>query len=216
MNDARPWLVVCDFDGTISERDTLDEICRRFAPPGVYEQAEAGLGARSMTLREVLRFEFEPIRGDHDQIVAETVRSTTVRAGFGAFVTAARSAGNRVVVISSGFRDVIEPVLRREGLGDLELVAHDVRFSPAGSRVIFRHGELCELCGEECKRSAVRALGHDGPVAYVGDGHSDRCAAEAADRRFAIGSLARHLSRRGLVYTPFRDFDDVRAGLLGT
>jgi 2-hydroxy-3-keto-5-methylthiopentenyl-1-phosphate phosphatase len=209
------WLVVCDFDGTISERDTLDQMCERFAPPGVYEQAEGDLVTRTMTLREVLRFEFEPICGDHDAIVAETVGFTTVRPGFAEFVRAAREAGNRVVVVSSGFRDVILPVLRREGVGDLELIAHDVRFGPRGSTVIFRHGDTCEVCGEECKRSVIRELGHPGPIAYVGDGYSDRCAAEVADMRFAIGSLARHLERRGLEYRPFADFHDVRAGLLG-
>jgi len=209
------WLVVCDFDGTITERDTLDQMCERFAPPGVYEQAEEDLVTRSMTLREVLRFEFEPIRGDHDAIVAETVGFTTVRPGFASFVRAARDAGNRVVVVSSGFRDVILPVLEREGVGDLEVIAHDIRFSPEGSTVIFRHGEPCEICGEECKRSVIRDLGHEGPLAYIGDGYSDRCAAETADLRFAIGSLAGHLDRKGLGYQSFTDFDDVRTGLLG-
>ena len=208
-------LVVCDFDGTITERDTLDQMCERFAPPGVYEQAEDDLVTRTMTLREVLRFEFEPIRGDHDTIVAETVGFTTVRPGFAEFVRAAQAAGDRVVVVSSGFRDVIVPVLQRAGVGDLEVVAHDVRFTPQGSTVIFRHGELCDVCGEECKRSVIRGLGHPGPVVYIGDGYSDRCAAEAADVRFAIGSLARHLERKGLAYRPFADFHDVRKGLLG-
>ena len=212
---AGRWLVVCDFDGTITERDTLDEMCRRYAPPGVYDHAENGLTGRRMTLREVLRYEFEPIRGDHATIIAETVDRTTVRPGFARFVGAARGAGHRVVVVSSGFRDVISPVLAREGVGDLELYAHDVRFGPQGSTVTFRHGEPCSVCGEECKRSVVDGLGHAGPVAYIGDGYSDRCAAQAADRRFATGSLARHLDRLGLEQTPFADFDDVRIALLG-
>lgn len=213
--EAGRWLVVCDFDGTITERDTLDEMCRRFAPPGVYDHAENGLSGRRMTLREVLRYEFEPIRGDHDAIIAETVEATTVRPGFARFVDAARAAGNRVVVVSSGFRDVISPVLAREGVGDLELFAHDVRFGPQGSTVTFCHGEPCPICGEECKRSVVASLGHPGPVAYIGDGYSDRCAARAADRRFATGSLAGYLERLGLEHTPFADFDDVRIALLG-
>ena len=51
------------------------------------------------------------------------------------------------------------------------------------------------------------------PVAYVGDGYSDRCAALAAYRRFARRGLARYLDREGVDYIPFDDFYDVDAGL---
>ena len=48
----------------------------------------------------------------------------------------ARDAGHRLVVFSTGFRSVIEPVLADAGLAHLEVVAHDARFSarrlPAG------------------------------------------------------------------------------------
>ena len=49
-----------------------------------------------------------------------------------------RPSGHRVVVVSSGFKSVIRPVLEREGVGHLELLAHEVRFGPDGSEVMFR------------------------------------------------------------------------------
>jgi 2-hydroxy-3-keto-5-methylthiopentenyl-1-phosphate phosphatase len=52
------------------------------------------------------------------------------------------------------------------------------------------------------------------PVAYIGDGYSDRCAAIAADRRFARRFLAQDLDELGLPYTPFDDFHTVREALL--
>jgi len=45
-----------------------------------------------------------------------------------------------------------------------------------------------------------------GEVVYAGDGHSDYCAALAADRVFATGSLARYLDERGVNYEPLTDF----------
>ena len=65
-------LIVVDFDGTITERDTLDEMCRIYAP-AEWSAAESDLQQRTMTLREVIAAEFAPIRGDHDTIVSETV-----------------------------------------------------------------------------------------------------------------------------------------------
>ena len=70
------------------------------------------------------------------------------------------------------------------------------------------------MCGEECKRSVVDAMRDGREVVYVGDGYSDRCAARAADIRFARRTLAEHLDREGVGYTWFDDFTTVREELL--
>ena len=207
-------LIVVDFDGTITERDTLDEMCRIYAP-AEWAVAESDLQQRTMTLREVIAAEFAPIKGDHDTIVSETVDRAEIRAGFADFVRAAEEAGDRIVIVSSGFESVIRPVLEREGLGHLEVVAHDVRFTPDGGVVDFRHGEPCQVCGEECKRSVVDGMRDGREVAYVGDGYSDRCASKAADVRFARRAMAQHLDREGVDYIRFDDFTTVRDELLG-
>jgi 2,3-diketo-5-methylthio-1-phosphopentane phosphatase len=208
------WLVVCDFDGTVTTEDTLVRLVRRYNPD-VFGATDAALEDGSLTLNEVLRLEFEPMRVEHDAIVAEAVRASEIREGFPELVHDCRAGGHRVVVVSSGFRSIIDPVLAGAGLHGLELVANDARFSPAGTEVVLRDGGRCGECGEECKRAVVHDLGHDGPVAYVGDGYSDRCAAEAADRAFARRGLARYLRERGIPFTPFEDFHDVRRALFG-
>ena len=118
-----------------------------------------------------------------------------------------------MVVVSSGFKSVIRPVLEREGVGHLELLAHDVRFGPDGSEVMFRSSDACDECGEECKRPVVRSLDGDRPTVYVGDGWSDRCAALDAQRVFARRGLARFLDRSGVAYEPFDDFVEIRTAL---
>ena len=50
-------------------------------------------------------------------------------------------------------------------------------------------------------------------LGLVGDGFSDRCAAEASDRVFATKGLARYLDERGIPYDRFDDFHDVARGL---
>jgi 2-hydroxy-3-keto-5-methylthiopentenyl-1-phosphate phosphatase len=159
--------------------------------------------------------EFEPVRGDHDAIVAEVVDAARIRPGFSEFVRAAQAGGHRIVVISGGFESIIRPILAQAGADHLPLIAHEARFTPEGTTLEFRHGEDCQVCGQECKRSVVDELRNGNPVAYIGDGFSDRCAAVAADRRFARHSLARDLDRMGLDYTPFEDFHTVREALLG-
>ena len=205
-------LIVVDFDGTITERDTLVDIVQEQAPE-VFDQVEADLQAGRITLRECIAREFEAVRGRHDEIVERAVSRVRVRAGFADLVEAARRDGHRVVVVSSGFESIIRPVLEREGVPPVDVVAHEVRFEPGGSTVEFRHGEICTVCDQECKRSVVDELRNGGPVVYVGDGYSDRCAALTADRVFARRELAEYLEADGAPYEPFDDFVGVRVSL---
>ena len=88
------------------------------------------------------------------------------------------------------------------------MVANSVEADPSGWRAVFPPARRCDVCGEECKRSAVAHLRH---FTYVGDGVSDRCVALAAGRVFARAGLARYLDGLGVPYVPFDDLRDVRA-----
>jgi 2-hydroxy-3-keto-5-methylthiopentenyl-1-phosphate phosphatase len=190
---------VLDWDGTVTERDTLDLVLSRFGDAGIHERAEAELERGTMTLNDVIAAEFATVTAPLDEVVAYVVAEARVRPGFAELVRA-----RHPLVVSSGFHELIEPVLEREGvLGEVELRANRVEAQRDGWRVSFRVDRLCPVCGEACKRGD---LPDDGEVVYAGDGHSDYCAALAADRVFATGSLARYLDERGVPYEPLTDF----------
>ena len=115
----------------------------------------------------------------------------------------------RITVPRPAVRTVIEPILSREGVA-LEVLANDVQWQSDGWRATFRNGDACGTCGEPCKRADLPA---NGEIVYVGDGYSDRCAAQAADRIFARDGLARYLAERGVAYEPFEDLHDVARSL---
>jgi 2-hydroxy-3-keto-5-methylthiopentenyl-1-phosphate phosphatase len=52
-----------------------------------------------------------------------------------------------------------------------------------------------------------------GPVAFVGEGSSDRYGAVYADVTFAKLELVAHCERDGVPFVPWSDFDDVRRWL---
>ena len=202
-------VVVVDFDGTVTETDTLDAVAEEFGDSAVYQHADAGLDAGRMSLHDVIRAEFEPVRAPLDEVVAWVVDHARIRPGFHELVDAADRNGWRLVILSSGFHELIEPILEREGLGHVELIANRIEPDPAGWRVVFRDEEPCTVCGEACKRSTVAALAGGSEVVYVGDGHSDRCAAEFADRTFATKGLATWLVERGRPFERFEDFHSI-------
>jgi len=236
---SRPLRIVLDWDGTVTEQDTLHLVLERFGDLEIYRRVEAQLG-RTLTLNEVIEQEFETVTAPLEEVVPWLLEHARIRPGFAELARA-----HRPLVVSSGFHELIEPVLEREGLLDaVELRANSVEPRPDGWRAHFRVAGRCEACGEPCKRRDVEELkrvdrsfqtdaraeptrpgagtasgasGRDLPsgveVVYAGDGHSDLCASLAADRVFATDGLARWLDEHGVPYRPLTDFHALAAEL---
>ena len=79
----------------------------------------------------------------------------------------------------------------------MEVIANRVDPRQDGWIVDWRYGEACPVCGQSCKRATVEQLASGGELLYIGDGYSDRCAGESADRVFATGELAAHFESKG-------------------
>ena len=190
--------LVLDWDGTVTDRDTLELVIERFGDIGTYRRTGALMG-RSLTHDEALARSVATVRAPLAEVVRWLLAHVRLRPGFHEL-----AERHPPLIVSSGFHELIDPVLRRERV-DVQVLANRVEARPDGWRIRFRHQDRCLDCGEACKRAALPA----GEVAYVGDGPSDRCAALAARRVFATGDLARYLEGRGIPYEPFDDLRDV-------
>ncbi|HEY1318142.1 MAG TPA: haloacid dehalogenase-like hydrolase [Gaiella sp.] len=201
-HEESPALVL-DWDGTVTEIDTLHMVNDRFGDPELFGALEDELGRR-LTLDEVIAREIATVTAPLDEVVAYLLDQVRVRAGFRELVDAYDP-----LIVSAGFHELIDPILARERV-EARVEANNVTADPAGWRATFRERPLCDVCGERCKRGAVAGLG---PFVYVGDGISDRCVSLAADRRFARRTLAVWLDEQGMPYEPFDDLHDVAAAL---
>jgi 2-hydroxy-3-keto-5-methylthiopentenyl-1-phosphate phosphatase len=195
--------LVLDWDGTITERDTLHMAIERFGDLEVFREMEDQIG-RALTLNEVIGVEMATISAPFEEVLGWLLDTVTLRPGLSELV-----AAHDPLIVSAGFRELIEPVLEREGVV-ATVVAHRLEPGPEGWRAVFLERDPCQVCGEPCKRVVLAGAG---PFAYVGDGVSDRCVSLAADRVFARDGLARWLDERGVPYEPFRDLHDVNTAL---
>jgi 2-hydroxy-3-keto-5-methylthiopentenyl-1-phosphate phosphatase len=190
--------LVLDWDGTVTEVDTLHLVLLEFGDREIYDRVEYELG-KTMTLNEVIAAEFETVTAPLEDVVDWLLENARIRPGFAELARAWRP-----LIVSSGFHETIEPLLEREGVLDaVELRANRVEARPDGWRVRFRVEHTCATCGEPCKR---QDLPQNGEVVYAGDGYSDHCAALAADRVFARDGLARWLSEHGVPFEPLTEF----------
>ena len=184
-----------DWDGTVTVQDSLVQVIHEFGDPALLAELEPRVGV-DLTLHEEIALEFEAVTAPLEDVVAWVVENVEVRPGL------PELAKLRPTIVSAGFRQLIEPVLEREGV-DLQVLANEVEARPDGWVVRFRDEAVCATCGEPCKRGGLVGESY----AYVGDGYSDRCAALAAERVFARDSLAAYLLKQG---APFEAFDELR------
>ena len=174
-------------------------VIERFGDLAVFDELEEQVGGR-MTLDEVIALEMATITAPLEEVVEWMLAHVEVRPGFRELV-----AAHDPLIVSAGFHETIDPIVRREGVR-ARVVANHVTGDPTGWRSSFATGPTCEVCGECCKRGAVLDLSR---FAYAGDGVSDRCVSLAAERRFARDGLAAWLDEQGVAYEPFDDLFDV-------
>lgn len=183
--------------------DGLVQVLHAFGDPALLAELEPRVGV-DLTLHEEIALEFASVTASLDEVVAWAREHVRVRPGFREL-----AERHRPTILSSGFVELIEPVLERESVRGLEVQANRVEARPDGWVAHWRDEAQCTECGEPCKRGSLPA----GDVVYVGDGYSDRCAALAAGRVFARDGLARYLDARGVAYEAFGDLSDVVAAL---
>ncbi len=202
--------IACDFDGTVTERDTLGMVVHRYAPH-VWESVDDRLRGGQITLLEAMREEFRQVRASEGEVVEFILANARLREGFQEFVRWVEVGRHELVIVSAGFRTLIDPVLAAAGLSHLHVHAGDALFTPRGTSLSFppSTADCIDACGH-CKRETIAAhRPFPGPFVYIGDGYSDRCAILDADIIFARGELARFLEEENVAHHVFDTFRDV-------
>jgi 2-hydroxy-3-keto-5-methylthiopentenyl-1-phosphate phosphatase len=201
-----------DFDGTITEEDTLVLLLDQFAPPSWWdienEVHEGGLNEQLSLQREMdcMKVGWEEARA----FLLERVR---LRAGFRELLAWLSQRGLPVTVLSGGFKRIIDCVFQQEEI-ELPVCANDVVITGESwqvSRAL--HPRIRKRCNH-CKTWHLEQARQRGSkTIYLGDGSTDRCASEVADFLFARSQLSDWCRERNIPHLPFEDFHEVLAAL---
>jgi 2-hydroxy-3-keto-5-methylthiopentenyl-1-phosphate phosphatase len=204
--------VLVDFDGTACSHDVAEHLLEAFGGHGWAAYDEA-VDRGEMGLRTALVAQDAMLDADRDTLLAFALEHCPLEPSFPAFCRWLADEGVEVAIVSDGFGFYVEPILAANGLGELTVIANRQRWDEAlrPESLAFIHAHpLCVGCGT-CKMQAVlRYREAHGPVAFVGEGQSDRYGALYADLVFAKDALVAHCREDGVPFTPWADFDDVR------
>lgn len=198
--------ILVDFDGTACLHDVAEHLLIRFGDPS-WPEADAAWERGEIGAPDGLRWQAENLHASLEELLAFALEHCPMDPTFGPFVSWAQGLGVPVTLVSDGFGFYIEPLLEAHGITGVTVMTNE--WADGAMAFPFGHPE-CENCGT-CKMVAV--VEAPGPVAFVGEGVSDRYAALYADVTFAKDALVEHCRRDGVPYVPWQDFDDVRVWL---
>ncbi|MHB8352021.1 MAG: HAD-IB family phosphatase [Thermoplasmata archaeon] len=207
---AAGWQVLLDFDGTLADSNVAIDLITAFVPDGaqVARRVDDDLRAGRITLRQAWEEEAGLLRADRLSEMAAFVRENVrLRAGSHELLALLGRYSVPTAIVSGGLQFYIDVLLERERL-TMPILA-DVHHERPDGRLAVEHPHghpSCRLCGI-CKALAVRRSAEGGRrTIFIGDGSTDRYAAEVADIVFARRRLQGICRELGIRFFPFEDF----------
>jgi 2-hydroxy-3-keto-5-methylthiopentenyl-1-phosphate phosphatase len=198
--------VLVDFDGTACTHDVAEHLMDRFGDPSWHEWDERWVRGEVDT-RAAIRGQVASFTARDEELIAYAVEHCPLDPTFASFVDWCHANDVAATIVSDGLGLYIEPILTAAGVTGVAIVTNDW----AGGAMDFPNGHPeCDWCGT-CKMLAVQRA--DGPVAFIGEGHSDRFGALYADVVFAKDALVALCRDDAVPFVPYADFDDVREAL---
>lgn len=196
FNESGSPVLFIDFDGTISKRDVIDEILKEFADKSWLE-IEKQWTSGKIGSRECLQKQFALVEAT-PAVLNKFIDTLELDEGFPALLRFCRDSEIDVHIVSDGFDYYIRRMLERSASDLIQQCGVSVwanRLIPQGKkswRTEFPFFEKeCNHGCATCKPQVMRTNNPFGsPSVFIGDGLSDRYAAQQADVVFAKKKLS--------------------------
>jgi 2-hydroxy-3-keto-5-methylthiopentenyl-1-phosphate phosphatase len=205
--------LLVDFDGTACLQDVSELLLDRFGEPG-WERYDDAVDLGEMGLREAAEHQAAMLRGEPDEMLAFALAEAELDPTFPEFVAWATEHAISITLASDGFGFYVRPILEAAGFGRLEVVTNELTDDDGALELRHPSGHPeCIGCGTCKMLAAIRLRERHGPVAFVGEGQSDRYGALYSDVVFAKDALVRICKQDGVPFLTWETFDDVRDAL---
>lgn len=203
-------LILCDFDGTISVRDTGYLLVNQFTS-GNWEDIDRDFRDGRIGSKEAYVRIAKILKGDKPALLRFVQEHSKIDPSFCIFYRYCREKGIDIKIVSDGLDFYIRKTLEIHNLSEIPFYANGTHFRKGGGiDISFPHfaGE-CGLCGT-CKKKLIQDHRKEyDSIFFVGNGLSDRCGAQEADFVFAKQYLYTYCVEQEITCHFFRDFKEI-------
>ncbi|KUO68570.1 MAG: hypothetical protein APF77_04805 [Clostridia bacterium BRH_c25] len=211
--DYSQYVVVSDFDGTISLQDSNEQLFKvlgnaeNIRIEELYNKGRIGTREGFIRHFETLKLE----ERTYNEFILENIKMDR---SFRAFYNKVIGNGMSLIVVSGGFINGISILLKKEGMKGIPVCANRLVIFNGRLKAEFANENYdCSssfgACGN-CKLLYLKSIRENNKkIIFIGDGLTDRCAASEADIVFAKKSLAKYCESKGIRYIKYDSFEDI-------
>lgn len=205
-----------DFDGTITLEDVGEKIFQRFGKTEKVNQIIENLLTDKISSRQCWDELCNSVGSVSKNDLDEFIDSIEVDSTFIAFAKFCFNNEIEMIVLSDGFDYYIERIFYKAGLKELKYYSNKLFVDENGClRAEYPHFDSNSPTSANCKRNhIINHSADDDYTIYIGDGNSDKDAAQYCDFIFAKRDLARFCSVERISFYPFKNFNEITEKLI--
>lgn len=203
-------IVICDFDGTITKVDSINDFLDKFADKK-WLDIEADWVAGKVSTCDAMRGQFGLVKNMTEEKLNAFFESMEIDETFIDFRRFAAENNIKIVIVSDGFEYFIRRILEKYGIKDIEIYSNHFEFNNGNFKMDFPNIKSdCVRHAGTCKCHFIKNFKNKyDTVFYVGDGPSDYCAADKVDFLFAKKRLLTYCKANDIPYNEYIDFNEV-------
>lgn len=211
MKHLSGFKIFIDFDGTITTEDVADAIFRKFGDrPKVDEIIEALLGDR-LPAKESWIALCGSVGSVNKEELDRFISTIRIDEGFKDFVKFCTENNHYMFILSDGFDYYIDRIFNKEGIEGINIYSNRLTINNENKLLpSFPYFDSGFLTSANCKRNHILSNSSDDDFTfYIGDGNSDKYAAQYCDFIFAKNGLLKFCEKERITYFPFQNFFEV-------
>lgn len=214
MNNVKKhFLLISDFDGTISKIDFFWQILNRYYPGGKSTDYDDYID-KKISAFTLLSKIFQNLNLSQEELDKE-ISSIEIDKTFTETARWILDRGGDICVLSAGCDYYIKRRLSQEGLFDIPIISNHGVYSQGGIVMIrdLNSPWYCQDVGIDKKKATEHLIKNYSVVAYAGDGAFDAPGAKQADLKFAKRRLAEILEKENISYYTLSEFKVIKSCL---
>ena len=205
--------VFVDFDGTITLEDVGEAIFRKFGDDEKVNQIIEDLLRDKISSRQCWDELCDSVNVVSENELDKFIDLIDVDPTFLPFVKFCSDNELELVVLSDGFDYYIDRLFNKAGLTGIKYYSNKLFVNEKGIlKAEYPYFDNDSPTSANCKRNhIINHSSDDDYTIYIGDGNSDKDAAQYCDFIFGKDALARFCSMERISFYPFNNFEDVKS-----